>query len=113
MCVSLILLIDPVLLLTQPHKYIYSACRVLQTEKKKTLIESQGTRTSTHLHMHTHVHKTNTHTHTCTIPKDLCACLADGAGVVSFNDGEASPGEASLSSIPVSGVFFCRLSTPT
>ncbi len=40
---------------------------------------------------------------TCAVPIDLCTA-ADGAGVVSFNDGEASPGEAGLSSI-LSGVF--------
>lgn len=42
----------------------------------------------------------HTSAHTCTIPKDLCVA----GGAVSFNDGEDSPGEASLSSI-LSGVL--------
>lgn len=45
---------------------------------------------------------THTHTHVYHPHRPLCY-LADGAGVVSFNDGEASPGEACLSSI-LSGV---------
>lgn len=51
--------------------------------------------------MHAHVHKAHTQTHH---PQRPVRCLADGAGVVSFNDGKASPGEACLSSI-LSGVF--------
>lgn len=63
-----------------------------------------------HLHMHAHVVKAHTdthphrHKHACTGPQRPLRCLAVGAGVVSFNDGEASAGEASLSSI-LSRVF--------
>lgn len=44
-------------------------------------------------------------------PQTAQWCVADGADVVNFNDGEASPGEACLCSI-LSGAF-CALSTPT
>lgn len=46
--------------------------------------------------MQVHVYK---HTHTYPPQRPLCYLGAQGAAVVSFNDGEAGPGEASLSSI--------------
>lgn len=43
-------------------------------------------------------------------PQTAQWCVADGADVVNFNDGEASPGEACLCSI-LSGAFLCSQHT--
>ena len=64
-----------------------------------TQIESQEQYTFPYYkHIFTKRTHTHTHTHVYHPQRPLC-CRADGAGVVSFNDGEASPGEASLSNI--------------
>lgn len=99
--------IDPVLMPTQPIQW--GPC--FETEKRRLNHRGQG---PVHIYiLHAHVHKTHTRTqtHIYTTPQRPLRCLADGAGIVSFNDGEASPAEASVSSI-LSGVL-CRLSTPT
>lgn len=101
MCVSLTLFIDPVLTPTQP---IQSVSRFANIKHRLNLRRRQGPVNISILHAH--FHKAHTHTHTLRHvyhPRRPLCCRADGAGVVSFNDGEASPGEASLSNI-LSGV---------
>lgn len=65
------------------------------------ITEGKGWYTFTY---YTHADKTHTHTRICTIPQRPLCCLDVGAAIVIFNDGEAGPGEASVSTI-LSGVF--------
>lgn len=79
----------------------HAACFENEKKTKKHRLNRRG-QGPAHIYICTHMFTEHTHAH----PQRPLRCLADWAGVVSFNDGEAS------ASAILSGVF-CRLSTPT